>query len=420
MKNFGKANSASIIATVAKANQEKANTVVCIMIENKHLHDYPKNNEDISYTEDIETSIQQLGFTDPIEVTNFDMEDGEYTILSGHRRRAAGVKQDMTTFPCIVRTFTSAAEVYNYVLMANSQRDSAKDPLLYCKRYKMHEQYLAETNFSGDIRREIAKRLGVSVQQADRYKTFTKIILPVWDMVRAETVGMSSVLPMASHSPEEQEEILLILKDCITQGKELTRETCSFAIKGYRSGQKTYAEIFEPAIPETAQPPIPENMEQREQNENQNPQGNGQNAPQPPIPQNEGNNSREAEHPQEASEKHEQPPAPPKSAGQKEHSELQNPQGDGQDKPEKTEEEKEREKSLQLGAEIPKLIGDLERILNNLYEFPDQQAAEVTMKTMGSFATLLIDEISEIGMQYKKADSFKQIIEKITNSLGQY
>jgi len=106
------------------------------LIDNSALIDYPNNGEDILYTADLENSINELGFTDPIEVTDYKMPDGQYMILSGHRRRAAGVKCGMTLFPCIIKTFENEKDIQNNVLLANSQRDSEKDPLLYCNRYK--------------------------------------------------------------------------------------------------------------------------------------------------------------------------------------------------------------------------------------------------------------------------------------------
>lgn len=245
-KNFGKAGIAKKINEVQKLSAEKAQVITLQMIKTENLIDYPKNGEDIENTLDIENSIKELGFTDPIEVTGFGMEDGKYMIISGHRRRAAGVKTGMELFPCLVRNFENEDEVRNYVLLSNSQRDSAKDPLLFAKRYKMHEEYLKESNFQGSIREEIAKRLGISVQQADRYKQFNKIILPVWDLVRNEEVGMSSVLPMATHTPEEQNEIYDILVECICSMEEdekPNRKMIKMIIDKYRSGMRSWEEI---------------------------------------------------------------------------------------------------------------------------------------------------------------------------------
>jgi len=206
------------------------------------LLDYP-NNIEIGDTSDLEESMDQLGFTTPIEVTAFGQPEGKYMIISGHRRRAAGVKLGMTEFKCIVRVFKSEAKVNNYVLLANNQRDSVKDPFLYCALWKKHEEYLIESGFEGNIRKEIAKRLGISVQQADRYNTLYRVIQPVWVLIKDNLVGMSSVMPMASHTEEQQIEIYAMLNECMASGDTLTRETVKKIVDGYRDGKKSYSAV---------------------------------------------------------------------------------------------------------------------------------------------------------------------------------
>jgi ParB/RepB/Spo0J family partition protein len=258
-KDFSKTPAARTIDRVAKTSAEKAAVVTVRMIHTDALLDYPHNGEDIDYTADLENSIQQLGFTDPIEVTAFGQSEGAYMIVSGHRRRAAGVRCGMELFPCIIKSFEDEAAVYNYVLLANSQRDSSKDPLLFCKRYKMHEAYLRESSFEGSVRLEISKRLGISVQQADRYNQMNKVIEPVWDMVRDETVGMSSVLPMAAFTPEEQGEIYDKLRQFLADGMVLSRERVKAIIELYREGKRENdMPLADDEEPEDDKPPIGE------------------------------------------------------------------------------------------------------------------------------------------------------------------
>lgn len=242
-KNFGKAGNASTFEKVGKKAAEKAQVAVIQNISVADLIDNPENGEDISDTADLELSIQENGFTDPLEVTDFGMEHGKYMILSGHRRRAAGVRTGMVIFPSIVRHFENKNDMVNYMLLSNSQRDSAKDPFLLVRRYKMHEQYLVDSGFVGNRREEIARRLGFSVQQADRYNMMNKVIFPVWDLVSAENVGMSSVLPMASHSETEQGEIYEIMREALSDGVTLTRDVMKKLIDGYREGKRTWSEI---------------------------------------------------------------------------------------------------------------------------------------------------------------------------------
>jgi ParB/RepB/Spo0J family partition protein len=233
-KDFGKSPIAKRFNEVAKTTMANIDVTAIKLIENSALIDYPHNGEDISYTSDLENSINELGFTDPIEVTDYGMSDGQYMIVSGHRRRAAGVKCGMTLFPCIIKSFENDESVQNYILLSNSQRDSEKDPLLFCRRYKLHEQHLKSINFQGSVREEVAKRLGVSVQQADRYNQMNKVISPIWELIRSDTIGMSSVLPMATLNQEQQQAIFEILKEFIADGTELTREKVKLIIDDYK------------------------------------------------------------------------------------------------------------------------------------------------------------------------------------------
>lgn len=245
MGKFDKSKAVNDIKKVAQVSNEQANLITIKYYNDSDLLDYPRNNEDIDNTEDIEVSIKEQGFTDPIEITSFGAEEGKYYIVSGHRRRMAGRKSGLKKFPCILRSFNSDTEVYNYVLHSNAQRDSAKDPLLFAKRYKMHEEYLTEIGFKGSFREEIAKRLGLKTAQADRYNQMNKVILPIWDMVREGTVGMSSVTDsgLYTHDATEQTEILQIMQECINKDNELTRPTLKKIVNAYRDGKRTWNDI---------------------------------------------------------------------------------------------------------------------------------------------------------------------------------
>jgi len=243
-KNFDSAANAKIFHEVAAKSAERAQVVTVRMIPDSKLRDCEKNQEDISDTTDLENSINELGFTDPIEVTAYGMIDGEYMIISGRRRRVAGRKCGIDLFPCIIKSFNNEAEIQNYVLLANCYRDSAKDPLLYCKRYLLHENYLKGINYEGNIRDAVAARLGLSVQQTDRYAAFNKIITSAWDLVHDAFIGMSSILPLATHNVVEQAEILTIMKGLLNDGVALNRAKCEEIIKNYRIKKNGVKESF--------------------------------------------------------------------------------------------------------------------------------------------------------------------------------
>ena len=407
-KNFGNAGSAKTIKAVAQASNEKANVITVKMVSDENLIDYAKNNEDITDTTDLENSMKELGFTDPIEATDYGMEEGKYTIVSGHRRRMAGRNVGIKTFPVIVKHFKSDEEVRNYVLLANSQRDSAKDPLLFCKRYKMHEEYLKEANFKGSVREEIAKRLGISTQQADRYNQMNKVILPVWEMIREEKVGMSSVLPMATLTEAEQEEVLTIFNEALDNQQNLTRDLCSKLIKGYKEGKKSYLEIIQiemnnamtpPVMPISSQYIVDNGEGGARENDNPFPRNNEVNYDYShredysdlKTPEDDYKEERLTEEDYKAIE----------LASKQAQAETEE---DGKEKKKLTEEEK----MLIAGENIQKNLAKLDTQLSNFYKFISNGQAEDVLYKMFELMVVLQSEAHEIADEYDLKEKLEE------------
>lgn len=243
-KDFSKAGLNKNIEKVKKISAEKAQLPIIRIIDNENLVDNPYNKEDISFTDDLVESIKTIGFIDSIDVTDFNMEDGKYMILSGHRRRAAGVKAGVASFPCVIRHFDSEDYMKDFLLLANNYRNTDQDPLLMCKRFQSWKARLTEQGVK-NYTSEAAKKLGLSDSQASRYDAFGRIIPEVQDLVARNICGMSAVVKMAQLSEQEQGEIYNILVDASDKGNNhLSRETVNSIIKGYtEDGKNTWAEI---------------------------------------------------------------------------------------------------------------------------------------------------------------------------------
>ncbi|MCL2433992.1 MAG: ParB N-terminal domain-containing protein [Clostridia bacterium] len=397
------------IAGIAKASNEKANLPVFKLISSSDIIDYPNNKEDMGYTADIENAIKEIGFTDPLEVTPSGAK--KYMILSGHRRRLAGVNAGMDTFPCIVRHFDDddANAVENYVLLANSQRDSSKDPLLYCRRYKMHEAYLTNSGFGGSKREEIAKRLGISTQQADRYNQFNKIIDPVWDLVRAERVGMSSVLPMSSLPPDEQGAVYSIIKKVLENEERVNREKCELIIKGYKDGKEPDEialaagnNLLTAAPPYATAPGANDDGAGRADLEGMSnpgmPEGPGSELPEGPgseLPEDVAGLPEGAD-----------PGLPEGDAGQT---------GTRQGAEVLTKEEIQRWRGLSICKNLKKLHASISKG----YEFPDDEIAKVTVASMSEVIPLMFSEIRELSRRYNASRVFDDLKAEMEQLLEQ-
>lgn len=400
-KNFGNAGSMKAVANAKKVEQEKAQVVALQNISNDNLIDNPKNGEDISFTADLEESMKQNGFTDPMEVTDFGMDNGKYMILSGHRRRMAGVKVfgKEFFFPCIVRHFDNAEQVQNYTLMANAQRDSAKDPCLFCARYKLHEEYLESIGFKGSKREEIAKRLGISAQQADRYNNMNKIILPVWDMVRAEIVGISSVQPMAKHTKEEQLVIYNIMQSAVDKGVNLSRDTVKKIVDGFREGKTTWEEIAD--MPRDSGLPLngfadSEPSESRDNGESGN-----------------RNDEVNREHDPIADE------LDAMDKAEREWNENQQDNEDGEDEAEKKEkhEPTPEEKALKLGEDIAKQLAKLDTSLQDIWKCKDKESAVDIVINMKSTMLALVDEMVRVSDDWKINEEADKALTEIVEAV---
>ena len=111
------------------------------------------------------------------------------------------------------------------------------------RQYQREEEKLKKAGFSGNLRVELAKRLGMSVSNSDRYSMFNKLHPDLQTLVRDYDVGISSLQKTSSHSIFEQKEIYEILKDAHTDGVQLTRDAISQIIDHYRNALKTWLEI---------------------------------------------------------------------------------------------------------------------------------------------------------------------------------
>lgn len=420
-KNFDKMNKRKI-ANVAKKSNEQANLITIKYYQNEDIIDCPFNGEDLSHTADLETAIKELGFTDPIEITDtFDFEfkdgkyisednNGKYMIISGHRRRRAGINVGMDKFPCILRHFDNPATMRNYILMSNSQRNLDNDPLLYASRYKMHDVYLESIGFKGSKREEIAKRMGVTVAHADRYKQLNKVIMPIIDLVRNGQLGMSSVTDtgLYTHSPDEQIEIKKIFDEVTNEGLTLTRECVKKIIEGFRAGKSTWAEIKK----EEKEEKVTHGEDLRNPQDgisvmkiNTDPDETKDEEPEEPNPLRNNEINYDFSHRIEASAKAQELIPDYEDFEPLEKGKSESKESDSVSKKNKN------------GEKINKYMEHLETLLNDFYNYECVEDGRESIKVMGKLASTLINEMSENSYKYECIDDFKKSLNEIKEDI---
>lgn len=230
------------INNVAKESFEKANVKKIIMLKDEQILDHPMNEEDLSYTEDIEEHIKSEGFRYPLVVTAMGVpenEKGKYYIISGHRSRLAGRKLGRTEFPCIVEDYGNEIEVYHALLTGNTRRNY--DPLDLAGRYNKWDKYLDMINFKGNRAEQIGKCLGISAKQAEKYKAFNKIIPEFWELVRAGA-AKDGLYMLAPKPEDEQRKIYDFFLICNPQKEVYTVKMERDIINAWISGARTYEE----------------------------------------------------------------------------------------------------------------------------------------------------------------------------------
>lgn len=239
MKKFNNIESnAELISRVAQKSAEINKTVPKIKtLALADLQPHPKNTEDISDTADLELSIKNNGFTDPIEVVLMTSEMAQelnlqlgYVIVSGHRRKAAALKQGLKKVPCMIYELDSLLDIEDHLLMANAHRDSSKDPLLMFRRVKAHEDYLRRAGFDGDIGSVIGERLGISRRSVFRRLALGSLAEPLLDMIKNGDIAETTAELLCALPEDKQMEVCGILTSERENGIEFTRAFIKAAI----------------------------------------------------------------------------------------------------------------------------------------------------------------------------------------------
>ena len=411
-KDFNKANSSKVFDEVAKKSDVLSQSVPSKMINETDLIDHPRNGEDVSNTADLEKSMLELGFTDPIEVTSYGVPDGKYMILSGHRRRRAAKKLGIVLIPCIIKRFDNDFDVYNYVLLSNNHRDSSRDPVLLLKRTVNAMAFLRDSGFKGSIREEIAARLGVSVNHADRYMAYDKIIKPVWELISEGSVAISSLVPLSKHSECEQGDIYNILMEGIEAGIDLTRTVCSQVIKGYRDGKKTFQDVF----------PIDKGVNSKEFIE-----GKDSGLPLNSFIATEPSNARVGKIRNLNDEiRREIDPVGTEFAGdsnidaerllQTDYDVINATSGNNCSKSVKS----NRDDAFDNGKKISKSLTSLTTCFNDYYSFDNIDMAESVLREMKSTFVHVLNEMCDIGNKYERGALVRELYNSLKDSLSSY
>ena len=172
-----------------------------------------KIREDEAMMETVE-SVKSFGVLQPAIVR--PTKDGEYEILSGHRRKRACELAGRKTMPVIVRELSDDAAVI-FMVDSNLQRENIL-PSERAAAYKMKLEAMKRQGMRTDLTSpqvatklrtddEIAKQAGISGDTVRRYIRLTNLVPPLLQMVDDGRIAFSPAVELSYLTRDEQAEL---------------------------------------------------------------------------------------------------------------------------------------------------------------------------------------------------------------------
>lgn len=209
-----------LFSTEEERSKDVVGTVVNIPLS--QLHDFPdhpfKVRDDEKMEETVE-SVKAYGVLVPAIVRQ--RPDGEYEIVSGHRRKRASELAGLSELPAIVRDLDDDAATI-IMVDSNLQRENIL-PSERAAAYKMKLEALKRQGARTDLTSrqvgeklekpnwsvsQVAKDAGDSERQVQRYIRLTELQPELQEMVDTGKIAMTPAVEISYLKPKEQELLL--------------------------------------------------------------------------------------------------------------------------------------------------------------------------------------------------------------------
>ena len=206
------------IFSIQESRQETGEHVVMLPLEAIH----PFKNHPFRIVDDEEMrktteSIREYGVLVPAIVR--PLENGEYEMISGHRRRYASMLAGRDTMPVIVREMDDDTAT---ILMVDSNLQ--RENILPSERAKAYQMKMEALKHQGAKRardstsRQVVGKLeaaaligsetGESGRQIQRFIRLNNLIPEIMDMVDEKKIAFNPAVELSYLKPEEQKEFL--------------------------------------------------------------------------------------------------------------------------------------------------------------------------------------------------------------------
>lgn len=165
-------------------------------------------------------SIKEEGFLHPLIVRK--RQDGNYEIISGHRRKKASELANIKELPCIIRNLTDDEAIIQMV-DSNMQREKIlPSEKAFAYRMKLEAQkhqgkrtdltsaQLGQKLENKTAREKVSDDVGESREQVRRYIRLTELIPKLLELVDNERIAFSPAVELSYLKEDEQYIILNI------------------------------------------------------------------------------------------------------------------------------------------------------------------------------------------------------------------
>ena len=208
-----------LFTTQKERDDNNSEKVVDISI--KDITDFPEHPFKVlknAEMEELSKSISDRGVLVPVIVRQ--KKNGQYEMISGHRRKMASQLAGKETIPCIIKNYTDD-EATLIMVDSNLQREEIL-PSEKAFAYKMKLEALSHQGKRTDLTsrqvgdklesaKQIGAELGDSERQVQRYIRLTELIPELLDKVDEKIIAFNPAVELSYLKQDEQ----YVLLDCI-------------------------------------------------------------------------------------------------------------------------------------------------------------------------------------------------------------
>lgn len=210
-------NLSNKISTIESKDEFNFRYINIDLIEKSEFNDYAMDQ-----IEELAENIKQIGLQQNLVVR--PKSNGKYELLTGHRRLEALKLNGETKAPCKIEENLSDLKA-RYSLHSTNQLIRKEDEMSKAKHIKEMKELLREMKAQGEgikgrIDEIVAKDMGMSAMQVQRYDKLNKLIPELQEMLTNKEITMSKATHFAGMDKEDQLAVLELLRENVNISRE--------------------------------------------------------------------------------------------------------------------------------------------------------------------------------------------------------